>query len=83
VLLEPRRTSDKPAGMKAKIGYKHRPGKCGGRSAVVLENSLDRQFDVEVANKACVTDITFIRTCEGFAYLTVVIDLYSRRVMAG
>lgn len=28
-----------------------------------------------------VTDITYIRTCEGFAYLAVVIDLYSRRVI--
>ncbi len=27
------------------------------------------------------TDITYIRTCEGFAYLTVVIDLYFRRVI--
>ncbi len=27
------------------------------------------------------TDITYIRTCEGFAYLAVVIDLYSRRVI--
>ena len=27
------------------------------------------------------TDITYIRTLEGFAYLAVVIDLYSRRVI--
>ncbi len=27
------------------------------------------------------TDITYIRTCEGFAYLAVVLDLYSRRVI--
>ncbi|MDI7865358.1 IS3 family transposase, partial [Rhizobiaceae bacterium n13] len=32
-------------------------------------------------DKAWVTDITYIRTCEGFAYLAVVIDLYSRRVI--
>ncbi|KRB53367.1 hypothetical protein ASE04_29625, partial [Rhizobium sp. Root708] len=31
--------------------------------------------------KAWVTDITYIRTVEGFAYLAVVIDLYSRRVI--
>ena len=30
---------------------------------------------------AWVTDITYIRTCEGFAYLAVVIDLYARRVI--
>ena len=43
--------------------------------------TLDRQFDVEVADKAWVTDITYIRTCEGFSYLAIVIDLYSRRVI--
>ncbi len=32
-------------------------------------------------NVAWVTDITYIRTQEGFAYLAVVIDLYSRRVV--
>lgn len=31
-------------------------------------------------HQAWVTDITYIRTLEGFAYLAVVIDLYSRRV---
>ncbi len=32
-------------------------------------------------DKSWGTDITYIRTCEGFAYLAVVIDLYSRRVI--
>mgnify|MGYP001568979181 FL=1 len=67
------------AGIKAQIGYKRRPGICGGRPAVAIDNTLDRQFDVAAPDKAWVTDITYIRTCEGFAYLAVVIDLYSRR----
>jgi len=69
------------AGIKAQIGYKRRPGIYGGRPAVAIENTLDRQFDVSAPDKAWVTDITYIRTCEGFAYLAVVIDLYSRRVI--
>ena len=69
------------AGIKAEIGYKRRPGKYGGRPSVVVDNTLDRQFDVEAADRAWVTDITYIRTVEGFAYLAVVIDLYSRRVI--
>jgi putative transposase len=69
------------AGIKAQIGYKRRPGIYGGRPFVVIDNTLDRQFDVEAPDKAWVTDITYIRTCEGFAYLAVVIDLYSRRVI--
>ena len=42
---------------------------------------LERQFDVEVPDKAWVTDITYISTLEGFAYLAIVIDRYSRRVV--
>tara|TARA_R110002049_G_scaffold176968_1_gene344096 strand:- start:19 stop:894 length:876 start_codon:yes stop_codon:yes gene_type:complete len=69
------------AGIKAQIGYKRRPGSYGGKPSVVVDNTLDRQFDVEVPDTVWVTDITYIRTFEGFAYLAVVIDLYSRRVV--
>jgi len=69
------------AGIKAQIGYKRRPGSSGGRPSAVAANTLDRQFDVAQADRAWVTDITYIRTMEGFAYLAVVLDLYSRRVV--
>ena len=69
------------AGIKAQIGYKRRPGSYGGTPSVVVDNTLDRQFDVAVPDKVWVTDITYIKTNEGFAYLAVVIDLYSRRVV--
>jgi len=69
------------AGIRAQIGYKKRPGKYGGKPSLVVDNTLDRQFDVEAPDKAWVTDITYIRTHEGFAYLAVVLDLFSRRVV--
>jgi putative transposase len=69
------------AAIKAQIGYKRRPGSYGGRPSVVVDNTLDRQFDVEAPDRVWVTDITYIRTLEGFAYLAVVIDLFSRRVV--
>ncbi len=69
------------AGIRAQIGYKRRPGIYGGKPSVVVDNTLDRKFNVEAPDKAWVTDITYIRTHEGFAYLAVVIDLYSRRVI--
>ena len=47
------------AGIKAQIGYKRRPGIYGGRPAVAIENTLDRQFDVSAPDKAWVTDITY------------------------
>lgn len=71
----------KLAGIKALIGYKRRPGSYGGKPSMIVNNTLARQFDVGAPDKAWVTDITYIRTQEGFAYLAVVIDLYSRRIV--
>lgn len=34
------------AGIKAQIGYKRRPDSYGGKPSVVVDNTLDRQFDV-------------------------------------
>lgn len=42
---------------------------------------LDQQFDVRAPNQVWVTDITYIRTHEGWLYLAVVIDLFSRQVI--
>ena len=47
----------------------------------VAANVLDRQFDVDEPNRAWVSDITYIRTAQGWLYLAVVLDLYSRKVV--
>lgn len=47
----------------------------------VADNLLDRQFNPSEANEAWVADITYIPTREGWLYLAVVEDLYSRRVV--
>ncbi len=39
------------AGIAAQIGYKRRPGRYGGKPAVVADNTLDRRF--EVPSHAC------------------------------
>ena len=54
------------AGIKAQIGYRRRPGSHGGKPSVVVDNTLARRFDVDAQDKAWVTDITYIRTQEGF-----------------
>lgn len=69
------------AGIRAQIGYKRRPGFYGGKPSVAVDNTLDRRFDVDAPDTVWVTDITYIRTHEGFTYLVVVIDLYSRRII--
>jgi len=47
----------------------------------VAENVLNRQFNVAGANQVWSSDITYIATAEGWLYLCVVIDLYSRKVI--
>jgi putative transposase len=44
-------------------------------------NHLERRFDVDGPNRAWATDISYVRTWEGWLYLAVVIDLFSRRVV--
>ncbi len=61
-------------------GYKrprHRPG----RPAALAPNRLQQQFTMHRPDEAWVTDITYLRTWQGWLYLAVVIDLYSRRVV--
>ena len=44
-------------------------------------NLLERAFQAARHNKKCAGDISYIRTREGWLYLAVMIDLYSRRVV--
>ena len=48
-------------------------------SKPLFENKLDRQFEVGKPDIAYVSDITYINTQEGWLYLAVVIDLFSRK----
>jgi transposase InsO family protein len=47
----------------------------------VAPNILDRKFDVEVPDKVWTADITYVWTFEGWMYLAVVMDLYSRQIV--
>jgi transposase InsO family protein len=47
----------------------------------VAANELNRNFTVSAPNKVWVTDITYIRTREGWMYLAAILDLFSRRVV--
>ncbi len=47
----------------------------------VAGNILDRQFTVPAPNAAWVSDITYLWTREGWLYLVVILDLFSRRVV--
>ena len=47
----------------------------------IAPNRLDRNFTVAAPNQAWVGDITYIATEEGWLFLAVVIDLFSRKVV--
>jgi len=47
----------------------------------IAPNVLERNFTTDAPNKAWVTDITYIHTNEGWLYLAVILDLFSRRVV--
>lgn len=68
-------------GIRSQTGYAKRKYKNGGAPSVVAPNHLQRKFDVTESNKGWVTHITYLRTYEGWLYLSVVIDLFSRQVI--
>lgn len=66
--------------IKALHGYRA-PRYTRGHTSLLTPNTLQRGFTVQRPNTAWVTDITYVRTWEGWLYLAVVIDLYSRRIV--
>jgi putative transposase len=44
-------------------------------------NKLDREFSTNSPNRFWASDITYVRTWEGWLYLAVVVDLFSRRIV--
>jgi len=66
--------------LKAQIGYKRRYIK-GGKLGSIADNVLDRNFNPGLPNQAWVSDITYVRTHEGFLYVATVLDLFSRRIV--
>jgi putative transposase len=67
-------------GLRALHGYRMRRWSVG-KPSVLIPNLLQRQFTVTRRNRAWVTDITYIRTWQGWLYLAVVLDLFSRKIV--
>jgi putative transposase len=67
-------------GLRALHGYRTQRWSVG-KPTVLIPNLLQRQFTATRRNKAWVTDITYIRTWQGWLYLAVVMDLFSRKVV--
>jgi putative transposase len=70
----------RPNGIRAVRGYSSRR-QSQGKPLAAIPNALQRNFNVAKPNTAWVTDITYIRTWQGWLYLAVVLDLFSRKVI--
>ncbi|HEC0657246.1 TPA: IS3 family transposase [Enterobacter hormaechei] len=70
----------KRVGIKAQVGYRS-PRARRGEASIVSPNRLQRQFNPDAPDERWVTDITYIRTHEGWLYLAVVVDLFSRKII--
>ena len=69
------------AGLRAR---EHRRFRCTTDSKhgmAIKQNLLERRFTVPTPNRGWVTDITYVWTLEGWLYLAVILDLFSRRVV--
>jgi putative transposase len=47
----------------------------------IAPNVLERQFDPKTPNEAWATDVTYVATGEGWLYLAILLDLFSRRII--
>jgi putative transposase len=71
----------KKYGIKAKTKRKFKHTTDSKHNLKVAPNLLERNFKSDAINKVWVGDITYIWTIEGWLYLSIIIDLYSRKVV--
>lgn len=72
----------KVAVIRPKTQKRRRPRTTDSRhSHPISANLLRRNFRADRPNQVWVSDITYVRTRLGFAYLCVVLDLFSRRIV--
>jgi len=69
------------AGIRAKTVRKFKATTNSKHTHPVAENLLAQDFTATRPNQRWVSDITYIRTEEGWLYLAVVLDLYSRAII--
>jgi putative transposase len=68
-------------GIRSKIKRKFKRTTDSQHSKPVAPNILQQNFSADAPNKVYVADITYVRTSEGWLYLAIVLDLFSRMVV--
>lgn len=71
----------KEAGIFVRYRKKYKVTTNSKHKKPLFNNIINRQFTVSVPDQVYVSDITYINTQEGWLYLAVVIDLFSRKVV--
>ncbi|WP_156953191.1 IS3 family transposase, partial [Deinococcus frigens] len=71
----------KAAGLKVRCKRKFRSTTNSKHRHPVAEHLLNREFTADRPNRKWVTDITYLPTQEGWMYLAVVMDLFSRKIV--
>ncbi len=71
----------KKAKIRSKVAKKYKVTTDSKHAYPVVDNLLDRNFIQDRLSKAWVSDITYIRTQQGWLYLTVILDLGDRKVI--
>lgn len=74
------RTLMKECNIVVKLDRKHRYPN-GGKPDHIGENLLNREFEVSEPNTVWAGDVTYIWTSQGWLYLAVVMDLFSRKII--
>ncbi|MDU9407977.1 IS3 family transposase [Pseudomonas sp. zfem001] len=69
------------AGLRVRSRKRWRLVSSSRHALPIAPNHLDRQFASDRANRHWVSDMTYVRTAQGWLYLAVVLDLYSRAVV--
>lgn len=71
----------KMLGLRYKPKRKFIPTTDSTHNHYIVPNVLNRQFTVDGPARAWVSDITYIQTVKGFVYLTIIMDLFDRKII--
>lgn len=67
--------------LRAKAKRKYKATTQSNHTLPIVPNLLEQHFEADAPNQKWVSDITYIWTDDGWLYLAVVLDLYSRMVI--
>jgi len=72
----------KSMGLKSIVSKKHKVMTTdSNHSYRICDNHLNREFTTDAPSKAWVSDITYIATNQGWLYLTIIMDLFDRKII--